>query len=107
MTDLEKYNNQERYPYEVKEKTEEFISLMKEIDIELILVDSPIIDGVGSVEADRSLTYEHLVDLVEKKKIRGSTKLYFYNLQYKFDKICNGSTDFIYSDTFYVRWLFK
>ncbi len=106
MTDLEKYTNQEKYPYEVEVRTKAFIDFLKHVNIELIIIDSPCIDE-GCVETDRSLTYEFLINLIQKKINKGYTKLYFYNLTYKFEKLCNGKDEFIYSDTFYVRWLFK
>lgn len=108
MSDLEKYNNQNKYPYEVQEKTNEFINLLKKEGIELILVDSPLIDNVGLVVSDRGLNYDDLIKIVRRKIDKFSVnKLYFYNLTYKFDKLCNGIDDYVYSDTFYVRWLFK
>lgn len=105
MTDLEKYTNQERYPYEVVEKTNEFLDLLKDLDIEIIITNSVCIDD-ECVTTDRGLTYNNLINLIENKINKGYTKLYFYNLTYKFDKICR-KDDFYYTDTFYVRWLFK
>lgn len=107
MTDLEKYNNQGKYPYEVKEKTEEFLKLLEQLDIELIILDSPIVNENNTVKTDRGVSYEDLIKQLNIKiKRYGCAKLYFYNLQYKFDKFMT-SSGYEYTDTYYVRWLYK
>jgi hypothetical protein len=113
---IEKVYVEKSYPESHEGYTQELIGLIKEYNknaefpIELIRIDSPVFEFEGEripVETERAMELSQLVNKIVRFSKKGATRLYLLHVEYKYDKLCVGEKDYIFADTFYVRWRFK